>query len=60
LIRAKGSLAGATLNGKIFALGGGNGSETFADVEMFDPALGKWIYNQSMLQKVHLVYFCSQ
>lgn len=56
LIRPKGSLAGVTLNGKIFALGGGDGCECFSDVEMFDPATGRWIYSQSMLQKVHCSY----
>ncbi|KAK6152545.1 hypothetical protein DH2020_015180 [Rehmannia glutinosa] len=47
----KGSLAGAALNGKIFAVGGGNGVECFSDVEMFDPYVGRWISARSMLQK---------
>ncbi|KAB8080087.1 hypothetical protein EE612_000432 [Oryza sativa] len=46
----KGHLAGATLNGKIFAIGGGDGSQSFSEVEMFDPAVGKWIYSLSMQQ----------
>ncbi|KAL8036779.1 hypothetical protein ABFX02_12G181000 [Erythranthe guttata] len=49
--KEKGSLAGAALNGKIFALGGGNGTECFSDVEMFDPYVGRWICARSMLQK---------
>ena len=48
----KGCLAGATLNDKIFAIGGGNGTESFADVEMFDIDVGHWISTRSMLQKV--------
>ncbi|CAN8257459.1 unnamed protein product [Cochlearia groenlandica] len=47
----KGSLGGATLNGKIFAIGGGNGEEYFSDVEMFDPDIGRWIKTRSMDQK---------
>lgn len=52
LIKRKGSLAGATSRSKLFAIGGGNGSECFSDVEMFDPALGRWINSPSMFQKV--------
>lgn len=52
LNKEKGSLAGAALNGKIFALGGGNGIECFSDVEMFDLDVGRWIPTRSMLQKV--------
>lgn len=52
LNKEKGSLAGATLNGKIFALGGGNGIECFSDVDMFDLDVGRWIPTRSMLQKV--------
>lgn len=52
LKHAKGSLAGATLNDKIFAIGGGDGSAVFSEVEMFDPALGRWIDSVSMRQKV--------
>jgi hypothetical protein len=52
LKHAKGSLAGTTLNDKIFAIGGGDGSAVFSEVEMFDPALGRWIDNVSMRQKV--------
>lgn len=50
MLREKGSLAGATLNGKIYAIGGGDGVKCFSDVEMFDPAQGGWINIQSMLQ----------
>ncbi|KAL5228403.1 hypothetical protein ABZP36_016668 [Zizania latifolia] len=46
----KGSLAGATLNDKIFAIGGGDESQSFSEVEMFDPAVGKWLYSLSMQQ----------
>lgn len=48
----KGSLAGATIDNKIFAIGGGNGLECFSDVEMLDLDIGKWIRTRSMLQKV--------
>lgn len=48
----KGSLAGATLDNKIFSIGGGNGVEIFSDVEMLDLDIGRWIPTQSMLQKV--------
>lgn len=53
----KGHLAGATLNGKIFAIGGGDGSQSFSEVEMFDPAAGKWIYNLSMQQPVWFYFY---
>lgn len=49
----KGSLAGAALKDKIFAVGGGNGIECFSHVEMYDPQVGRWINTQSMLQKVN-------
>lgn len=48
----KGSLAGAMLDSKIFAIGGGNGTECFSDVEMYDANVGSWIPTQSMLEKV--------
>ena len=51
----KGSLAGVSLNGKIYAMGGGDGTQTYSEVEMFDPFLGKWICSPSMLHSV-----CSQ
>uniref|UniRef100_A0A8I6XFW3 Uncharacterized protein n=1 Tax=Hordeum vulgare subsp. vulgare TaxID=112509 RepID=A0A8I6XFW3_HORVV len=47
----KANLAGVSLCGKIYAFGGGDGSESFLDVEVFDPAYGKWIKNQPMLKK---------
>lgn len=50
----KGSLAGATLNGKIFAIGGGDGVDCFSDVEVFDPVEERWINYQSMLHTVTL------
>uniref|UniRef100_A0A0D9UX50 DCD domain-containing protein n=1 Tax=Leersia perrieri TaxID=77586 RepID=A0A0D9UX50_9ORYZ len=50
LNRKKGFLAGATLNDRIFAIGGGAGSRSFSEVEMFDPAVGKWMYSLSMQQ----------
>jgi len=52
LKHAKGSLAGTMLNDKIFAIGGGDGSAVFSEVEMFDPALGRWIDSVSMRQNV--------
>lgn len=48
----KGCLAGASLNDKIFAFGGGNGDQCFSEVEMFDLNLGHWISAQSMMEKV--------
>ncbi|XP_024012226.1 uncharacterized protein LOC18019545 isoform X2 [Eutrema salsugineum] len=47
----KGSLGGATLDGKIFAIGGGNSKAYFSDVEMLDPDIGRWIRTRSMDQK---------
>lgn len=55
LNRGKGSLAGATLNNKIFALGGGNGLESFSDVEMLDLDVGRWISTRSMSEQVTLI-----
>ncbi|PHT35965.1 hypothetical protein CQW23_23665 [Capsicum baccatum] len=46
-----GSLAGATWKGNIFAIGGGNGSESFSAVQMYDPQIGRWIPSRSMWQK---------
>lgn len=51
LNQKKGSLSGAALDGKIFAVGGGNGVECFSDVEMFDSDIGRWIPTRSMLEK---------
>jgi hypothetical protein len=50
--RKKGSLSGAALDGKIFAVGGGNGTESFSEVEMLDFDVGRWIPTRSMLDKV--------
>ncbi|KAK9057863.1 hypothetical protein SSX86_022702 [Deinandra increscens subsp. villosa] len=47
----KGSLAGATLNGKIYAVGGGSDNEFYSSVEMLDLDIGAWIPSRSMLQK---------
>lgn len=57
LYKEKGSLAGAAVNNKLFAIGGGNGLECFSDVEMFDPYVGRWIPSRSLLQKV-VYYSC--
>jgi hypothetical protein len=57
LTSEKGSLAGVTLYGKIYAFGGGDGIGCFSDVEVFDPAQGKWIKSQPMLEKVHIHTF---
>ncbi|GAB2270631.1 hypothetical protein Dimus_005512 [Dionaea muscipula] len=51
LNRKKGSLTGASLTGKIFAIGGGDGKECFSEVEMLDPNIGKWITTRSMLEQ---------
>ncbi|KAL0648949.1 hypothetical protein Bca4012_047240 [Brassica carinata] len=47
----KGNLGGATLDGKIFAIGGGNAELVFSDVEMLDPDIGRWIRTRSMEHK---------
>ncbi|CAF1793395.1 unnamed protein product [Brassica oleracea] len=47
----KGNLGGATLDGKIFAIGGGNAEVVFSDVEMLDPDIGRWIRTRSMEHK---------
>ena len=52
----RGSLAGACLDNKIFAIGGGNGAEYFSEVEMYDQFLGKWLIYGTMLQKVRTVF----
>lgn len=49
----KGSLAGATLNDKIYAVGGGNDDEFYSAVEMLDLDIGAWIPSRSMLEKVY-------
>lgn len=56
LNQKKGSLAGASLCGKIFVVGGGNGLACYSEVEMLDMNIGKWITTQSMLQKVLCTY----
>lgn len=43
------------MNGKIFAIGGGDGIECLSDVETFDLETGKWISSKSMLYKVKLI-----
>ncbi|MED6130953.1 hypothetical protein PIB30_005606 [Stylosanthes scabra] len=52
LNKNKGSLFGAVLDKKIFAVGGGNGVECFSDVEMLDFDIGRWNTTQSILEKV--------
>ncbi|KAK4589562.1 hypothetical protein RGQ29_020215 [Quercus rubra] len=51
LNQKKGSLAGATIDNKIFAIGGGNNVECLSNVEMLDLDIGRWIPMRSMLQK---------
>lgn len=53
----KGNLGGATLDGKIFAIGGGNAEVVFSDVEMLDPDIGRWIRTRSMEHKVNLLHY---
>jgi hypothetical protein len=53
----RGSLAGATIGDRIFALGGGNGHMHYSDVECYDAHLGMWISSTSMLNKVCLLNF---
>ncbi|KAI3783446.1 hypothetical protein L1987_42528 [Smallanthus sonchifolius] len=51
LNRKNGSLAGATVNDKIYAVGGGNGVDCYSTVEMLDFDVGSWIPARSMLEK---------
>ncbi|KAI4306898.1 hypothetical protein L6164_030138 [Bauhinia variegata] len=52
LNRKRGSLAGISLNEKIYAIGGGDGVECFSEVEMFDLDVGRWIPSRTkMLDK---------
>ncbi|XP_048135216.1 uncharacterized protein LOC115743690 isoform X2 [Rhodamnia argentea] len=53
MIRKRGSLAGVSLNDKIFAIGGAGAAECepFSVVEMYDPDTGRWIHTCSMLCK---------
>lgn len=53
----KGSLGAVNIGDKLFAAGGGNGAESFSDVEMYDPDIGKWIPTRSMLHKVLMISF---
>ncbi|KAJ0698358.1 putative DCD domain-containing protein NRP [Helianthus annuus] len=46
-----GNLAGATVNDKIYALGGWNGVDCYSTVEMLDFDVGAWIPARSMLEK---------
>lgn len=48
------------MDGKLFAVGGGDGSECFSDVEMFDPNIGRWISARSMLQKVVYLFMFTE
>lgn len=48
----RGSLGGATVRGRIYAVGGGNGAISFDDTECYDPVLGTWIPSQKMHEKV--------
>lgn len=57
LNQKKGSLAGAGLSNKIFAIGGGNGIDCYSEVEMLDLDLGRWIHIRSMLEKVKYIFF---
>lgn len=52
----RGSLGGATVRGKIYALGGGNGASSFNDTECYDPIVGIWTPSTKMLEKVSLVH----
>lgn len=45
---------------KLFAIGGGDGVECFAEVEMLDLNIGKWIYTQPMKQKVFYTIFSKE
>ncbi|OMO78064.1 Kelch repeat type 1 [Corchorus olitorius] len=44
LQQKKGSFSVLSLEGRMFAFGGGNGIECFSEVEMFDPNIGRLIY----------------
>ncbi|XP_051143472.1 uncharacterized protein LOC127259897 [Andrographis paniculata] len=51
LNKPKGSLAGASLGEKIYAIGGGSGSECYSEVEVFDINNDRWIFTEPMLEK---------
>lgn len=48
----RGSLGGATVRDKIYALGGGNGAISFDDTECYDPIIGIWTSSSKMLERV--------
>lgn len=48
----RGSLGGATVRDKIYALGGGNGAISFDDTECYDPIVGTWASSTKMLERV--------
>lgn len=50
----RGSLGGATVHEKIYALGGGNGNTSFDDTEYYDPIVGIWTPSRKMLERVLL------
>lgn len=50
----KGSLAGANLNDKLYAVGGGSHNQVYSAVEILDLHYGAWIPSQPMLQKVDI------
>lgn len=52
LNKKKGSLAGASLCNKLFAIGGGDGIDCFSEVETFDQNVGRWMYTEAMQHKV--------
>ncbi|PWA34422.1 development/cell death domain, Galactose oxidase, beta-propeller [Artemisia annua] len=60
LNQKNGSLAGATVKDKIYALGGGNGVDCHSAVEMLDFDVGASIPTRSMLQKPHFIYFVNE
>ena len=48
----RGSLGGATVHDKIYALGGGNGAIGFDDTECYDPIISTWASSAKMLERV--------
>ena len=56
LNQKKGNLAGVSFNERIYAVGGGNGTECLSAVEIFDLDYERWIPTKSMLHKVDLLW----
>lgn len=57
LNKKKGSLGAVSFCDKIYAIGGGNASDCFSEVEMLDLDIGNWVLTRSMGQKVTYILY---